>query len=228
MLLALLVVIATQASAVVSVKDPSDGTIHDYRGTPLLALLPPPPPIDAPGDAVLVRCSDGFVVLLPLSVIRDYQPVVASEVRREQRWMPIPTPRGPRYLVWPNLSRPELEQDPAITSEGWAWGVDEVSVLASATYLAPLTPLRTDPSVERGRALWMQSCFHCHAVHHTGGLVGWDLSAPVALWTYRSEADVARYLRDPRAVNPSGHMPAQVLTPKQQRDLFAYMHAVLP
>jgi len=223
MLTVLLLLLAAPAQVTLSVKDPSGGVVRDYRGVPLLALLPSAPP----GDTALVRCSDGFVALLPLDVVRKYGPVVASEVHGERGWEAIPDPRGPRYLVWPNRELPEVDRDPAVTSEGWAWGVDQVEVVASSTYLAPLTPGSSEASLERGRALWMQSCFHCHAVHGAGGLAGWDLSEPTALWRYRSEADIAGYLRDPRAANPDGHMPAQPLTPAQLRDLFAFLHAVV-
>jgi hypothetical protein len=221
--LALLLMLATPLPTVVSVEDPGDRAVREYRGIPLLAMLPS----TSQGDAALVRCNDGFVVLLPLDVIRRYGPIVASEVHGEQGFAAIPSPQGPRYLVWPNRTNPEIDHDPEITTEGWAWGVDQVEVVQSSAYLAPLTPPGTDAGVQRGRALWIERCFHCHAVHGAGGIAGWDLSEPIALWRYRTPAEVARYLRDPRAVNPGGHMPPQPLTRQQLRDLFAFMHVVL-
>jgi hypothetical protein len=219
----LLVALATPALVTLTVKDPSGGVVRDYRGVPLLSMVPS----GAAGDAALVRCSDGFVTLLPLAVVRKYGPVVASEVRGERGWEPIPGPRGPRYLVWPNRTLPEVDRDAAVTSEGWAWGVDGVEVVTSAAYLAPLKPEHPEASLDRGRAIWMRSCFHCHAVHGAGGLAGWDLSEPTVLWRYRTESDIARYLRDPRSVNPDGRMPAQPLTPAQLDDLLAFLHDVV-
>jgi hypothetical protein len=221
--LALLLMLAAPVPTVVSVQDPGDGAVREYRGIPLPSMLPS----NAQGDAALVQCNDGFVVLLPLDVIRRYGPIVASEVHGERGWAAIPSPQGPRYLVWPNRAYPEIDRHPAITIEGWAWGVDQVEVVQSSAYLAPLTPSRSDPGAQRGRALWMQRCFHCHAVHGAGGIAGWDLSEPVALWRYRTPAEVARYLHDPRAMNPDGHMPPQPLTREQLRDLFTFMHVVL-
>lgn len=214
--------LSASPSAMVTARDPIDGSRHDYRGMPLLALLP----TSAIGDAVLVRCDDGFVALLPLATVRRYEPVVADEVRGAEGWEPVPTPRGPRFLVWPNVARPEIDRDPDVTSEGWAWAVASVEVVSRRDYLAPLT-LQGGTSIQRGRALWLSSCFHCHAVHGAGGLAGWDLSEPVPLWQYLDEPQIARYLAAPRAVNPDGHMPVQNLSRRELRDLFAFLHAAV-
>ncbi len=220
----LIAMLAAPGIVALTVNDPSGNTVRDYRGVPLAALLPNTPDT----DAVLVHCSDGFVALLPLATVRKFGAVVASEVRGARGWESIPSPRGPRYLVWPNRGLPEVDRDPTVTGEGWAWGVDQVEIVTSATYLAPLTPQHPAANVARGRAIWMQSCFHCHTIHGAGGLAGWDLSEPTPLWRYRSEDEVARTLHDPRSINPDGHMPAQPLTSAQLQDLFAFLHAVVP
>ncbi len=204
-------------------RDPIDGSVREYRGVPLRSLVPP-----GEGDGVLVRCEDGFVALLPLATVERYGPVVASAARDPGgAWHPIAAPRGPRFLAWPNVAHPGLDRDPAITSEGWAWAVASVERVPLGAYLAPLTPGRATAAVARGRSLWLGSCFHCHAIHGAGGMAGWDLSEPLPLWRYLDERGLAAYLRDPRAVNPDGHMPAQRLTAAERRDLFAFLHAAV-
>ncbi|HUB06374.1 MAG TPA: c-type cytochrome [Myxococcales bacterium] len=221
MLALLALSLAAPVPAEVQARDPIDGSVRDYRGVPLLSLVP----AGAGGDALLVHCEDGFVALLPLDAVRRYGPVVADEVRGARGWEPIPAPRGPRFLVWPNVAHPELDRDSRVTSEGWAWAVATVEAVSYERYLAPLSPRGV--RLARGRALWLASCFHCHAVHGAGGMAGWDLSEPVPLWRYLTEPQIARYLRDPRAVNPDGHMPAQQLDRRERAELFAFLHAVV-
>ena len=224
LLLALVLATGAQTRHEVAVNDPVGGALQVYRGVPLLGLLPP----GASGDAVLVRCLDGFVVLLPLELVRRAEPVVADELKTATGWQAIPTPRGPRYLVWPNRDRPELDRDPAITTEGWAWGVNEVTTVVASEYLAPLSPVAADLLVSRGRRLWLSNCFHCHALSGAGGVAGWDLAWPAPLWRYLDEKQIAGYLADPRASNPDGHMPPQKLTTNELAALLAFLHAAVP
>ncbi len=207
-----------------TVREPPDHAKRVYRGVPLAATLP-----DSPGgDALLVRCADGFVALLPIEVVRRRDPILADEVRTGHGWAPVPPPRGPRYLVWPSPARADSDHDAEVTSEEWAWNVVSIEPVDSARHLAPLALARPTPRERRGRALWMGNCFHCHALRGAGGIAGWDLAEPTPLWGYLDEAQVARYLRDPRSVNPDGHMPPQPLTFDERRDLFAFLHAVEP
>jgi mono/diheme cytochrome c family protein len=223
LLLAIALAAGSPVRREVPVDDPLDGVARVYRGVPLLELLPP----GASGDAVLVHCLDGFVVLLPLELVRRVDPVVADEVQTSVGWEAIPAPRGPRYLVWPNRDRPELDRDPAITTEGWAWGVSEVTSVSIAAYLAPLTPASRDPRVARGRQLWLSSCFHCHALAGAGGIAGWDLAKPVPVWRYLDGPQIAASVANPRSTNPDGHMPAQKLTKAEVAELLAFLRAAV-
>ncbi len=223
-LLALVLASATREVVVNDPGDPAGSAPRVYRGEALAELLPSSPT----GDAVLVRCLDGFVVLLPLELVRRAGPVVANAMKTPAGWADIPAPRGPRYLVWPNRDQPDLDRDPAITSEGWAWGVDEVTTVDAATYLAPVTPGSAEPEVSRGRKLWLSSCFHCHALSGAGGMAGWDLAWPTPLWRYLSRRQIAEYLANPRSSNPDGHMPAQKLAKGDQAALFAFLRAAVP
>ena len=127
LLLALALAIGPQGRREVTVADPLDHATRVYRGAPLLDLLPS----EGMGDAVLIRCLDGFVVLVPLALVQRVGPVVADEVKTAEGWRPIPSPRGPRYLVWPNIEHPEIDRDADITGEGWAWGEAPTAVCAT-------------------------------------------------------------------------------------------------
>jgi mono/diheme cytochrome c family protein len=203
------------APARLDTRDPLDGTPRAYRGVPLERLLPA-----GQGDAVLIRCGDGFVVLVPLATVRRERPLLADAEGGPAGFDPIAPPRGPRTVVWPPGAR-------GVTSEDWAWNVIAIERVDLRAYLAALEPEPASPQARRGREVYFGSCFHCHAVHGAGGNAGWDFAEPTPLWRYLDDRAVARYLRDPRAVNPDGHMPPQPLTARQRRDLLAYLHAVI-
>jgi mono/diheme cytochrome c family protein len=222
--IAIALAIAAQSPREVAVRDPLDGVARVYRGVPLADLLG----AGSAGDSVLVRCLDGFVVLLPLDLVRQAGPVVADRVKTAAGWEAIPAPRGPRYLVWPNRDRPELDRDPAITTEGWAWGVAEVTTVSSASYLSPLKVSSRDRDALAGRQLWLSSCFHCHALSGAGGMAGWDLAWPVPLWRYLDGPQIEAYVTNPRAANPDGHMPAQKLSKVELARLLAFLRAAIP
>lgn len=77
--------------------------------------------------------------------------------------------------------------------------------------------------VEDGRAAFTRvGCSNCHTVRGVGTVMAPDLSRVGAKHdiTY-----LERWLRDPRQVHPSGHMPALELTEDDIRALAAYLAA---
>jgi len=77
--------------------------------------------------------------------------------------------------------------------------------------------------VEDGRAAFTRiGCSNCHTVHGIGTAIAPDLSK---VGTKHDSAYLERWLRDPREVHPSGHMPALELTEADIRALAAFLAA---
>lgn len=77
--------------------------------------------------------------------------------------------------------------------------------------------------IEEGRSAFKRiGCYGCHTVRGMGTGIAPDLSHVGAKYgaTY-----LERWLRDPREVRPSGHMPALELTDDDIRGLAAYLAA---
>jgi len=74
---------------------------------------------------------------------------------------------------------------------------------------------------EPGRALFFsQGCYGCHRLGAAGTPIAHDLSHVGRKYT---EAELARWLRDPASQKPNAHMPRLALTEEEIRALAAYL-----
>lgn len=74
---------------------------------------------------------------------------------------------------------------------------------------------------EPGRAVFFsQGCYGCHRLGVAGTPIAHDLSHVGRKYT---EAELARWLRDPASQKPNAHMPRLALTDEEIRALAAYL-----
>jgi cytochrome c553 len=77
--------------------------------------------------------------------------------------------------------------------------------------------------IEEGRVAFKRvGCYNCHTVGSVGTGLAPDLSHVGAKY---NSGYLERWLRDPREVRPSGHMPALELTDDDIRALAAFLAA---
>lgn len=80
---------------------------------------------------------------------------------------------------------------------------------------------RTDPGVERGRAIYAKlACAGCHRIHGQGAQVGPDLSF---VGDVRNRDWLIAHFKDPQAVVPGSFMPPVRLSAPELEDLTKYM-----
>jgi mono/diheme cytochrome c family protein len=76
-------------------------------------------------------------------------------------------------------------------------------------------------TVVRGEKLFMtHGCYGCHTVGKVGSPIGPDLSKVGGKYTLR---DMARWLQDPAAQQPTAHMPRLQIPPGEVDALAAYL-----
>ncbi len=112
------------------------------------------------------------------------------------------------------------------------WGVvrlefrDEKSVFGA---IAPLGAHASDEAVQHGYKIAQQNCFRCHNNGAEGGLksgVAWTVLGEMAA---NSTDFFARYIRDPKALNPKTQMAASpVYDDATMRALIAYFKTFAP
>jgi mono/diheme cytochrome c family protein len=87
--------------------------------------------------------------------------------------------------------------------------------------LAPVSAQTGSDAVEKGRTIFFsQGCYGCHRVGAAGTPIAYDLSHVGSRFT---EADLARWLRDPTSQKPTAHMPRLALTEDEIRALATYL-----
>lgn len=92
--------------------------------------------------------------------------------------------------------------------------------LASLGIVAPAVaqPAR---DAEPGRAVFFaQGCYGCHRIGMAGTPIAWDLTHVGRKFT---QAELARWLRDPASQKPGAHMPRLALTEEEIQALAAYL-----
>jgi mono/diheme cytochrome c family protein len=103
----------------------------------------------------------------------------------------------------------------------------KASAIAAWALLLAVTSVATAQDraelIDMGRAAFKRvGCINCHTMRGIGTGIAPDLSHVGAKY---AAAYLERWLRDPREVRPSGHMPALELTDDDVRALAAYLAA---
>jgi mono/diheme cytochrome c family protein len=102
------------------------------------------------------------------------------------------------------------------------FGVLSLGVLLLAA-AAPAAPQEDTALVDQGRAAFRRvGCANCHRLRGVGTGLASELSHVGAKYT---AAYLERWLKDPREIRPSGHMPALELSDDDVRALAAFLAA---
>jgi mono/diheme cytochrome c family protein len=154
--------------------DPVTGRTATWEGVSVVALVIERVELAKSGaDTAIVRTADRSAIPIPLTVIRQWRPVLADRADGE----PLATP----VLAWPTLEQRGIETDPR--SEGW-WARDVVA-FELADWQRALGPSLAAPdgspdAARRGASFYADRCLRCHRVRGAGGERGPDLTTVAA------------------------------------------------
>jgi mono/diheme cytochrome c family protein len=94
-------------------------------------------------------------------------------------------------------------------------------VLGGVALVTVATAQPARDAVEPGRAVFFeQGCYGCHRLGAAGTPIAHDLSHVGSKYT---EAELVRWLRDPKSQKPTAHMPRLALSEAEIRALAAYL-----
>jgi hypothetical protein len=149
--------------------DPTTGRAATWEGVSVVAIVSDRVDLAKGADTVVVRTSDRAAIPIPLTLIRQWRPVLADRADGE----PLPVP----VLAWPTLEQRGLETDPR--ADGW-WARDvvvfELAEWQKAYASALAIPEGAADAARRGATWYGDRCIRCHRMRGAGGERGPDLT----------------------------------------------------
>jgi hypothetical protein len=148
--------------------DPATGREARWEGA-ALAGLAQAVKIRKGADTLIVRTADGTAVPIPLTVIRQRRPVLATRADG--------APVAGRVLAWPNLEQAGLPSDPRQRS-WWARDIVALEIVQwqAALGTALATPEGAPDAARLGSDHFAARCVACHRVRGAGGEKGPELT----------------------------------------------------
>ncbi len=153
--------------------DPATGRAATWEGVSVATLVSDRVELSKGADTVIVRTADRAAIPIPLTLVRQWKPVLADKADG----VPLATP----VMAWPTLEQRGLETDPR--ADGWwARGVVAFEVVewqkAFASALA--IPDGAADAARRGATWYGDRCIRCHRMRGAGGELGPDLTTLAA------------------------------------------------
>lgn len=153
--------------------DPATGRAATWEGVSVATLVNDRVELAKGADTVIVRTADRAAIPIPLTLVRQWKPVLADRADGATLATPV--------LTWPTLEQRGLETDPR--AEGWwARGVVAFEIVewqkAFASALA--IPDGATDAARRGATWYGDRCIRCHRMRGAGGERGPDLTTVAA------------------------------------------------
>src|SRR5512133_220004 len=153
--------------------DPTTGRTATWEGVSVAAIVSDRVDLAKGADTVIVRTSDRAAIPIPLTLVRQWKPILADTADGVRLDPPV--------LAWPTLEQRGLETDPR--ADGWwARGVVAFELVewqkAFATALA--IPDGAADAARRGATWYGDRCLRCHQMRGAGGQRGPDLTTVAA------------------------------------------------
>lgn len=149
--------------------DPRTGQLQLWEGASLSVLVSDRVELKRGADTVLARTADRAAIPIPLTVIRQLQPVVAD--RRDGARLPTV------QIAWPTVDQRGLATDPRAAS----WWARDVVALELVDWQRTFGPALAagegaPDAARRGAGVYAESCIACHRVRGQGGERGPELT----------------------------------------------------
>ncbi len=193
--------------------DPSTGRTATWEGVSVAAIVSERIDVAKGADTVIVRTSDRAAIPIPITLVRQWKPVLADRADGERLAIPV--------LAWPTLEQRGLETDPR--AGGW-WARDvvafEIVEWQKAFASALAIPDGAADAARRGATWYGDRCIRCHRLRGAGGERGPDLTTVAA--RLHPGPFAALLDRHPGWKETSGEVP----DPDGAQELWSFLRAV--
>lgn len=144
------------------------------------------------GEAVLLRCADGYRPIVQVEDLRRVRPLLAFGVAGQESFTTKGGKAlGPWYLAWP--------EDAEVAPSAYAYQIEGVEWVPSRpAYLDGESP---------GALAFEQRCSACHAMEGWGGRIGPELQAPRPIASWVDARWLKQWLIAPQSMRAGTSMP---------------------
>lgn len=172
-----------------------------FRAVPLASLLEGA----APDDSIRLAAADGFATTIPAAALLAREgPIAYLAIEpADAPWPPLKAGEagsaGPFYLVW------TLPEKATVAGERWPYRIARIEVVASLAkrfpMIAPAAKLAANDPIRAGFASFQEHCMVCHTLNGGGdATLGPDLNIPYSSTEYLRADALRRLIRDPQAL----------------------------
>lgn len=192
--------------------DPATGRRAEWEGPELATLASTRVELARGADTLVLRTSDRRAVIVPLTLVRQFRPVLADRADGQRL--------DERVVAWPNVDQLGLRSDPRAR----AWWARELTALELVNGWAVTRALAVPPGAaegaRRGSDVFGARCLACHRMRKAGGEKGPDLTRVAD----RMPPDrFSALLPD----HPGWHQPGlEPLGARAMQDVYAFLRAV--
>jgi mono/diheme cytochrome c family protein len=164
-------------------------------------------------EEILFTCSDGYQPSIPSARFTEY-PAYLVYGRADKKEFTLVNKLqnnelaqlGPFYLVWDNLSYPELKAE---GGEGWPYQVTTIDLISFSDRFPNMSPPKGgSEAVKSGFLAFRTHCMTCHTINGEGGEKSVELNYPVSVTEYFKEPWLMRWIDKPASVRYNTTMPA--------------------
>ena len=166
-------------------------------------------------DTLLASCADGYASVYGKDFLEKYRPFLVIAING----LPLDkvTENGAVFDGGPYIIDVSESLAPGVSvfldiGHKEPWGVTSLAVVAHSVYFASLYPAKTtpssDPAVDQGRSIWINSCNSCHQGpdQHIGGNKSGIPFAVVQAQALYNQSYFRQYVRDPQKIASGSKM----------------------
>lgn len=169
---------------------------------------------EQPGMLLLFTCRDGYRPTLPVQRVLSHRAWLAFDRSDEEGFSISKFESGQRrrvdlspfYLIWDNLSDPQVRMD---GDYGWPYQLVGIDLVRAQDHFQRMAPPGEAPAeVHAGFLAFQVHCSRCHQVNGQGGAIGPELNLVVSPVEYRRRDWLQRWIAAPEEMRPGTRMPA--------------------
>ena len=172
---------------------------------------------------VVFEATDGYQAFSTLEKLLQRGGLVAyKDLDVESGWEPVGRRKSspaPFFLVWTKDGQTTANSFP------WPWALKKIRLVTFEKRYPNVYPqgAKKKSAIYKGFKTFKGQCFRCHAINKQGGKIGPDLGAPKNITSYRSDAFLKAFIKNPEVYRYSKMPNHQHLSDQEINQIISFL-----